>query len=448
MNININKEIERLNRHYQVFISSTYEDLKEYRFSALQAILDAECLPLGMEMFPSGDEEQLSYIEKIIDKSDFYLILVGGRYGSRARGRKSFTEEEFDYAKNAGKKIIALVLDGEDFDKAFKSQSDDDKVSVIEFRKKVRSERIVNSFKNIDQLKFEVLKSIREASKEENAKLGLVQSKEVMRVIASFDELDENEKNQYFDALTHLQNLKTDKLAWSYIENFFEAIKQATHSLVYEGNANVHGAPLLNSLIGLQRFIEEVVYVPIRISIKETEISGSAVKVRTICDTSSNNHRRKKSYPLDNYEGLNYLFRQIMQGEEEDFWLCNDITRSLKNASFAKGSFTKTKHANMVTGKEEPPYNSTFCLPIYNIDTFDNDRPLIRGFLCLDSKEKNQFQHDSIKMVASSFCSFLYIFLALKSYFKRCPRELEKVIFGSESALNRAFQRVDRSARR
>jgi len=37
---------------YQVFVSSTYEDLREERQQATQAILEAGCFPSGMETFP------------------------------------------------------------------------------------------------------------------------------------------------------------------------------------------------------------------------------------------------------------------------------------------------------------------------------------------------------------------------------------------------------------
>ena len=37
---------------YQVFVSSTYEDLKEERAEVMQALLELDCIPAGMELFP------------------------------------------------------------------------------------------------------------------------------------------------------------------------------------------------------------------------------------------------------------------------------------------------------------------------------------------------------------------------------------------------------------
>jgi len=45
-------------KRYQVFISSTYEDLKNERLEVLNSLLSMNCIPVGMELFPSSSEEQ------------------------------------------------------------------------------------------------------------------------------------------------------------------------------------------------------------------------------------------------------------------------------------------------------------------------------------------------------------------------------------------------------
>ena len=50
------------NKKYQIFVSSTYEDLKEERMAVLTAILDMGHIPAGFENFPAIDEEVLKYI--------------------------------------------------------------------------------------------------------------------------------------------------------------------------------------------------------------------------------------------------------------------------------------------------------------------------------------------------------------------------------------------------
>lgn len=76
--------MNRLEKKYQFFISSTYEDLKEERNKAIQAILTMNQFPIGMEMFSAADDDQWKIIKEAIDSSDFYILIIGNRYGSIA----------------------------------------------------------------------------------------------------------------------------------------------------------------------------------------------------------------------------------------------------------------------------------------------------------------------------------------------------------------------------
>ncbi|MCR5686423.1 MAG: DUF4062 domain-containing protein, partial [Lachnospiraceae bacterium] len=52
-------EVEnRVLKKYEVFISSTYEDLKKDRKIVQKAILSMNCFPAGMELFPATDRSQ------------------------------------------------------------------------------------------------------------------------------------------------------------------------------------------------------------------------------------------------------------------------------------------------------------------------------------------------------------------------------------------------------
>ncbi|ECD3896280.1 DUF4062 domain-containing protein [Salmonella enterica subsp. enterica serovar Gloucester] len=98
-----------MDKRYQVFVSSTFTDLQEERSNVIQSLMEMDCIPAGMELFPSIDEEQWEFIKKIIDDSDYYLLIIGGRYGTVADDGLSFTEKEFDYAISKGLKIVVLV---------------------------------------------------------------------------------------------------------------------------------------------------------------------------------------------------------------------------------------------------------------------------------------------------------------------------------------------------
>ena len=98
-----------MEKRYQVFVSSTYEDLKEERQEVIHALLELECIPSGMELFPATNEDQWSLIKKVIDECDYYLLIYGGRYGSIGPNGYSYTEMEYRYALEIEKPIIAFI---------------------------------------------------------------------------------------------------------------------------------------------------------------------------------------------------------------------------------------------------------------------------------------------------------------------------------------------------
>lgn len=100
-----------MDRKYQIFISSTYTDLKEDRQIAVEAILSARHIPAGMELFSAGSESQLTVIKRWIDESDIFMLILGGRYGSiEPKSGKSYTQLEYEFAVSAGKPFFAIVM--------------------------------------------------------------------------------------------------------------------------------------------------------------------------------------------------------------------------------------------------------------------------------------------------------------------------------------------------
>ena len=65
-----------MKKRYQVFVSSTYEDLREERASAIFSLLKLGCIPTGMELFPSANDEVWDVIKQTIDASDYYVLII------------------------------------------------------------------------------------------------------------------------------------------------------------------------------------------------------------------------------------------------------------------------------------------------------------------------------------------------------------------------------------
>jgi hypothetical protein len=142
-----------MEKRYQVFVSSTYADLKEERRKVIQTLMEMDCIPAGMELFPAADEEQFKFIKKIIDDCDYYILIIGGRYGSLTEDGISFTEKEHDYAQNRGLKVMAFLHSNPDEIPVGKSDIDPViRERLKQFRNKVSEGRLVKFWNSAEEL--------------------------------------------------------------------------------------------------------------------------------------------------------------------------------------------------------------------------------------------------------------------------------------------------------
>lgn len=101
-----------MNKRFQVFISSTFYDLKEERKAIIESLLNAKYIPVGMETFSASSDEQFNYIKKIIDDCDYYILILKTNYGSISSSTGiSYTEMEYNYAMSKKMPILAFIYD-------------------------------------------------------------------------------------------------------------------------------------------------------------------------------------------------------------------------------------------------------------------------------------------------------------------------------------------------
>lgn len=120
---------------YQVFLSSTYSDLVDERESIIKAILEMYHIPIGMEMFSAEDEDQWEIIRRTIEVSDYYVLVLGLRYGSKTSEGISFTQKEYEYALEKNIPILAFVM--KDTVSLSMDKRDDDLSEIKAFRELV-----------------------------------------------------------------------------------------------------------------------------------------------------------------------------------------------------------------------------------------------------------------------------------------------------------------------
>ena len=151
-----------MDKKYQVFISSTYKDLKSARQKVVDTILAMGHFPVGMEMFGARDEEQWKVIERTISQSDYYIVIVGKCFGSQVPGENiSYTQKEFRYAKDKGIPILAFII--KDDAVVAKTHEDTEPEKIVKlnaFRREVETGRTVDYWENPDNLATKVAVSL------------------------------------------------------------------------------------------------------------------------------------------------------------------------------------------------------------------------------------------------------------------------------------------------
>lgn len=115
--------------------------------------MEMDCIPAGMELFPAADEEQWEFIKRVIDDCDYYLLIIGGRYGSTTSDGISYTEKEYDYAVENGIKVIALIHENPDEITVGKSDIEPELREKLQlFREKVSGNRLVKFWNKAEEL--------------------------------------------------------------------------------------------------------------------------------------------------------------------------------------------------------------------------------------------------------------------------------------------------------
>ena len=168
-----------MDKRYQVFISSTFTDLKDERQSALKAILELDHMPAGMELFPAADESAWQLIKDVIDASDYYVLIIGGRYGSEDEEGIGYTEKEYDYAISTGKPVVPLLHENPDNLPRDKTETSEAAWEKLEsFREKVEKKHTCVYWGSAEDLKAKLIVGITAAVKRHPA-VGWVRANQV-----------------------------------------------------------------------------------------------------------------------------------------------------------------------------------------------------------------------------------------------------------------------------
>jgi len=148
-------------KRYQGCVSSTSLDLTKERRAVVEPPLGVDAFPAGMELFPATEDDSWTLIESVIKDSDYYLLIVGGKYGSIDPDLDvSFTEREYDAAVRMGKPVMAFLHGRPDQLTVELSETDAKRRKKLKaFREKVKRSKHVKYWVSADDLAGKVART-------------------------------------------------------------------------------------------------------------------------------------------------------------------------------------------------------------------------------------------------------------------------------------------------
>lgn len=152
-----------MDKRYLIFVSSTFDDLQEERRKVMEQILNMGHLPVGMELFQASNSDQWDYISQRIAECDYYVLIVGERYGSEALDGISYTEKEFDLAVSLGIPVSAHLISASARETLPRSKVEFDKKDKVNaFRARCENGRVVKYWSHAYELANNVGQSLNE----------------------------------------------------------------------------------------------------------------------------------------------------------------------------------------------------------------------------------------------------------------------------------------------
>jgi serine/threonine-protein kinase len=137
----------------KIYISSTYEDLKDEREAAAKAVRRLGHQPVYMEDYVAGPQRPVEKCLQDVRTCDAYVGIFALRYGFIPDGYdKSITHLEYEAAKKNGIPCLLFLLDDNAKWLIKYVSTGEERNKADQLRSELKKERTVSFFKNADEL--------------------------------------------------------------------------------------------------------------------------------------------------------------------------------------------------------------------------------------------------------------------------------------------------------
>ena len=223
---------------HQVFISSTYADLSIERKQVLDILLMADCIPAGMEAFVATDDEQFNVIKRVIDLCDYYILIIGKRYGSVNESTGlSYTEMEYNYAINKGIPVLVFAIDDSVKLDSDRIEVDDIKRGKLaQFKNRAMKNRLASIWRDSSDLMGKVAIAIMKAKSEIHMPGWVRATKDGANLLGEINDHLKTE-NKYLKKELELSNNITIKRSNTLIGELNSLLSRAHKDVIISGGS-------------------------------------------------------------------------------------------------------------------------------------------------------------------------------------------------------------------
>lgn len=162
-------EVKVKEQRYRVFIAHDVPELGAIAVETSFELVKHQCIPMGIGLTPSANNNHWEIIRAMIDESDVVFLLVGNSYGQLSPSGVSYVHMAYIYASTQGKPIFPFCLNPPDSEKSTNAH-------LIEFRKLLSSHKVRYWTVEAD-LRKQLLMAVRKVKTAHNIGLVLPSSK-------------------------------------------------------------------------------------------------------------------------------------------------------------------------------------------------------------------------------------------------------------------------------
>jgi len=156
----IESKLSSKGKRFKIFLSSTYEDLREYRDAAFNAIHSIGYYCEDMKNWPAYNQNGIIFSIEKVSQCDVFILILAHRYGSiDPKTHCSIVELEYNKAKDLKIPILAFFLD-ENIPWPPKYIEWSNKEKLNNLKKSITADTVIKFFKSPYDLAAKVTQSL------------------------------------------------------------------------------------------------------------------------------------------------------------------------------------------------------------------------------------------------------------------------------------------------